>query len=90
MKVRIDGFCVGCGLCAKTCPEMFELPDGADVARVKAPEVSATAEEACRRAAGKCPVDNIRVEGERGGATEGAPPRAYVCRRKESGDESND
>jgi ferredoxin len=45
----------------ETCPEVFELPEGADVARVKAPLVPAGAEEAYRQAADQCPVDNIRV-----------------------------
>jgi ferredoxin len=44
------------------CPEVFELPEGTDVARVKAPLVPAGAEEACCKAADQCPVDNIRVE----------------------------
>ena len=89
LKARVETFCVGCGLCAEACPEVFELPEGAEAVRVKASEVPVGAEEACRQAADQCPVDNIRVEGWRGGATEGAPPRAYVCRRKESSDESN-
>jgi ferredoxin len=49
-------------LCAETCPEVFELPEGADVARVKVAKVPAGAEDACREAAADCPVDAIYIE----------------------------
>ena len=62
LKARVETFCVGCGLCAEACPEVFELPEGAEAVRVKASEVPVGAEEACRQAADQCPVDNIRVE----------------------------
>ena len=32
MKAKVDPeLCTGCGACEETCPEVFELPEGADV-----------------------------------------------------------
>lgn len=62
MKTTVDEeTCVGCGLCADTCPAVFEM-DG-DVAKVIVAEVPADAEAECRDAAESCPVDSIAVEG---------------------------
>jgi ferredoxin len=53
--------CVGCGLCADTCPEVFEMED--NVARVKVDEVPSEAAAKCKDAAEACPVDAITLEG---------------------------
>ena len=51
--------CTGCGLCADTCPEVFEL-DGA-TAIVKVAVVPAEAIATCRSAMDDCPVAAISV-----------------------------
>lgn len=58
-KVHVDeDLCIGCGLCADTCPDVFELGDDGK-AKVKA-------EGACRccakDAADTCPTEAIAVE----------------------------
>lgn len=53
--------CVGCGLCADTCPDVFEMNDE-NVAKVKADPVPSDAEDSCREAAESCPVDAITLE----------------------------
>ncbi len=61
MKVRVDEeTCIGCGLCADTCPEVFEMND--DKARVKADEVPEDVADTCREAAENCPVEAIQIE----------------------------
>lgn len=46
--------CIGCGACAATCPEGFEMKDGK--AHVKNPSA-----ECASKAADGCPVDAITV-----------------------------
>ena len=61
MKAIVDqDACTGCGLCADTCPEVFEM-DG-DTARVKVGTVSAEDEGSCREAMEGCPVEAISIE----------------------------
>jgi len=52
--------CIGCGLCAETCPEVFEMVD--EKARAKMDEVPDEFAETCREAAEDCPVEAILIE----------------------------
>lgn len=62
MRAIVDeDTCTGCGDCAETCPEVFELGDN-DVAQVIADPVPAEAEETCREAVDDCPVEAIDIE----------------------------
>ncbi|OGP88251.1 MAG: ferredoxin [Deltaproteobacteria bacterium RBG_16_48_10] len=61
MRVTVDEeTCIGCDLCAETCPEVFEMGD--DKARAKMDEVPEELAETCREAAEDCPVEAIQIE----------------------------
>lgn len=62
MKVTIerDG-CIGCGLCAGTCPNVFEIIEDGRAQVIKQP-ASLEDEEAALDAAASCPVEVIKTE----------------------------
>ena len=61
VKAYVDqDLCIGCGLCAETCPDVFAM-DG-EKAKVVADPVPSGAAEACKDAACACPVEAIRIE----------------------------
>ncbi len=62
MKANVDrDLCAGCGVCAETCPEVFEM-DEDDVAVVKLDPIPPEHQEACRDAADQCPSDAIEIQ----------------------------
>lgn len=60
MQVHVNGNCIGCGLCASTCPDEFFLTDGGTAAAVS-PEVSSDLADQVQAAADACPVSAIEV-----------------------------
>ena len=61
MKTSVNkDLCTGCGLCADTCPDVFEMKD--DKAEVKVNEIPQNAEDCSREAASNCPVEAIVLE----------------------------
>lgn len=62
MKASIDrDGCIGCGLCAETCPEVFRIADDG-LAEVYTDPVPENAEDTAQEAADNCPVSVITVE----------------------------
>lgn len=60
MKAIINDGCIGDGICADTCPEVFEMGDDG-LAHVIAEDVPAGAEAKAQEAADACPVVVIEI-----------------------------
>jgi ferredoxin len=62
MKASVDrDLCIGCGLCADICPEVFEMDDES-IAAVIVDVIPSEAEESAKEAAASCPVEAISIE----------------------------
>lgn len=62
MKVTLDkDSCTNCGLCAETCPEVFEMDEN-DIPKIKADPVPAEAEATCKEAVENCPGESLKLE----------------------------
>lgn len=60
MKAIIDDGCIGCGICAEICGEVFKMSDDG-MAEVYA-EVTADLEDSAHEAAEACPVSIIHIK----------------------------
>ena len=62
MKAKvIEDQCIGDGICADTCPEVFVMGDDG-LAHVITDEVPAGAEDNTKDAASACPTEAIEIE----------------------------
>ena len=58
MKYHVNDSCIGCGLCAGTCPEVFTMNDAGAAVAIET-EVPAEALESAAEAMDGCPVGAI-------------------------------
>lgn len=61
MKYRVNEGCIGCGLCANICPEVFSLTDEG-VAKAIDAEVPADALDSAAKAMEGCPAGTIEED----------------------------
>ena len=62
MKAYVDkNTCIGCGLCADICPEIFEMEDDG-LAVAKDIDIPDDLLESAKEAEESCPVDAITIE----------------------------
>lgn len=59
MKATVNENCIGCGLCAGTCPEVFTMGDDG---LAHGGEVSTEALDCAQEARDGCPVSAISIE----------------------------
>lgn len=60
MQIHVNGDCIGCGLCASTCPSVFFMTDSGTAAAFT-PEVGPDLIDQVGAAADTCPVNAIEV-----------------------------
>lgn len=58
MKYHVNSDCIGCGLCASLCPEVFRMTED-NVSVAAGEEVAPASEGAAREAQESCPVSAI-------------------------------
>jgi len=56
-----EDLCIGCGLCAEICPDVFEMTDEM-IAKVIVDEVPAEQVDSAENAMNSCPVSAITME----------------------------
>lgn len=61
MKAQVnEELCVGCGLCADLCAEVFVMDN--DKVKIKASPIPGSSEECCKKSKEDCPVEAISIE----------------------------
>jgi len=61
MRYKVNEDCIGCGLCAGTCPEVFSLTQEG-VASAREEDVQGETDRLAQEAAENCPVSAIESE----------------------------
>lgn len=60
MRAQVNAeLCVGCGLCADVCPDVFAMQE--DKAKVKTNPVPDTSLDCCKKSEEDCPVEAINI-----------------------------
>lgn len=62
MKAGVTEECIACNLCVDAVPEVFQMDDEANIAKVIADPVPPEHEEKTREAAAACPTEAITIE----------------------------
>ena len=58
MKFKVNENCIGCGLCANTCPDVFSMTEEGIAVAVEE-DVAASVEDSAKDALTSCPAEAI-------------------------------
>lgn len=62
MKLKIEDFCIRCGICITFYPELYEMDFGEDLVRIKIDEIPASLTEKAKQSIKDCAVTAIRIK----------------------------
>ena len=62
MKVKIEYFCIRCGICITFYPELYEMDFAEDLVRTKTDEIPASLTEKAKQSIKDCAVAAIRIK----------------------------
>ena len=62
MKLKIEDFCIRCGICITFYPELYEMDFAEDLVRVKIYEIPASLTEKAKQSIKDCAVTAIRIK----------------------------
>ena len=62
MKMKVEDFCIRCGICITLYPELFEMDFNEDRVRLKIAEIPATLIEKAQQSLKDCAVTAIHLD----------------------------
>lgn len=62
MKLKIEDFCIRCGICITFYPELYEMDFAEDLVRIKINEIPASLMEKAKQSIKDCAVTAIRIK----------------------------
>ncbi len=62
MKLKIEDFCIRCGICITFYPELYEMDFAEDLVRIKIDEIPASLTEKAKQSIKDCGVTAIRIK----------------------------
>ena len=61
MKLKIEDFCIRCGICITLYPELYEMDFSEDLVQIKIDEIHATLTEKAKQSIKDCAVTAIHL-----------------------------
>ena len=62
MKLKIEDFCIRCGICITFYPELYEMDFTEDLVQIKIDEIPASLTEKAKQSIKDCAVTAIRIK----------------------------